>query len=185
MEHTAMKKHVFLLLFLTFGWFSSCIEEQDFDQWEDLDVIPTIDASLIYVESPESVINLAPAMVFYSEDFTFDAFNEAFVQDQIVDALIRYEVDNTTSKSLEFVIELLDAGDNVLDTEIFMIAPAPTPLLIREVFYGPGGRPLDILRNTVTVRLTATNLGDNTSVSALNEPMILMRSSVRARLRLK
>jgi hypothetical protein len=180
-----MKKHLIFLLVLLFGGLSSCLEEQDFDQWDDLDVIPTVDASLIYVESPERIINEAPAMGFYSEDFTFDAFNEAFIQDQIVDALIRYEVDNTTSKPLEFVVELLDAGDAVLDTEIFMIPPAPTPLLIREVFYGPGGRPLDILRNTVTVRLTATNLGDNTSVSVLTDPKILLRSSVRARLRLK
>lgn len=184
-EHSAMKKDVYIVLLLLLGSLTSCIEDQNFDQWDDLDVIPTVDASLIYLESPESEINQAPAMSFYSEDFTFDAFNEAFVQDQIVDALMRYEVDNTTSKPLELVIELVDAGDNVLDTETFTIPPAPTPLLIREVFYGPGGRPLDILRNTVTVRISATNMGDNTSVSALTDPKILFRSSVRARLRLK
>ena len=185
MEHFAMKKYAFLFLFITFSWLSSCIEDQDFDQWDDIEAIPTIDASLIYVESPERVINEAPAMGFYTEDFIFDAFNEAFVQERLVDALIRYEVDNTTSKPLEFIVELLDAGDNVLDTETFTIPAAPTPLLIREVAYGPGGRPLDILRNTVTVRLSATNLGDNTSVSLLPDPKILIRSSVRARLRLK
>lgn len=185
MEHYAMKKHVYILLFLSLGWLSSCVEDQNFDQWDDVSVIPTVDASLIYLESPEQVINEAPAMSFYTEDFTFDAFNEDFVQERIIDALIRYEVDNTTSKPLEFIIELLDAGDNVLDTETFVIPAAPTPLLIREVFYGPGGRPLDILRNTVTVRLTATNLGDNTSVSTINDPKILLRSSARARLRLK
>lgn len=185
MEHAAMKKHVFVFLLLSISWFSSCVEEQNFDQWDDLDVIPSVDASLIYVESPERVINDAPAMGFYTEDFTFTAFNEAFVQDNILDALIRYEVDNTTSKSIEFIVELLDEGDNVLDSETFTIPPAPTPLLIREVFYGPGGRPLDILRNTVTVRLTATNLGDNTSVSSIPDPKILIRSSARARLRLK
>lgn len=180
-----MKKHVYILLFLVLGSLTSCVEDQDFDQWDDIDAIPTIDASLIYVESPERVINEAPAMGFYTEDFTFDAFNEAFIQERIVDAVIRYEVDNTTSKPLEFVVELLDAGDAVLDTEAFTIPPAPTPLLIREVFYGPAGRPLDILRNTVTVRLSATNMGDNTSVSSLPDPKILIRSSVRARLRLK
>ena len=180
-----MKRHEYILLIFLLGNLTSCIEDQDFDQWDDIDAIPTIDASLIYVESPERVINEAPAMGFYTEDFTFDAFNEAFIQERIVDALIRYEVDNTTSKPLEFIVELLDAGDNVLDTESFTIPAAPTPLLIREVFYGPGGRPLDILRNTVTVRLSATNLGDNTSVSSLTDPKILIRSSVRARLRLK
>jgi len=185
MEHLAMKKYWIYLLLAGIAGLSSCVEEQDFDQWNALDVIPTVDASLIYVESPERVINEAPAMSFYTKDFTFDAFNEAFVQDRIIDAAIRYEVDNTTSKPLEFVIELLDDGDNVLDTENFMIPPEPTPLLIREVFYGPGGRPLDILRNTVTVRISATNLGDNTSVSSLTDPKILLRSSVRARLRLK
>ncbi|MDH3796804.1 MAG: hypothetical protein OER83_08020, partial [Flavobacteriaceae bacterium] len=86
---------------------------------------------------------------------------------------------------LDFTVELLDAGDNVLDTENFMISPAPSPILIREVAYGPGGRPLDILRNTVTVRLSATNLGDNTSVSSLPDPKIIIRSSARFRIRLK
>ena len=180
-----MKTYTWILLALAFFNLSSCVEDQDFDQWDDLDVVPSIDASLIYVESPERIINEAPAMGFYTQDFIFDAFNEAFIQDQIVDALIRYELENTTSKPIDFTIELLDAGDTVLDSEIFNVPPGPTPIIVREVLYGPGGRPLDILRNTVTLRLTASNLGDNTSVSSLPDPKIIIRSSARARIRLK
>ncbi len=180
-----MKTVVIYLFVVVFGCLSACVEKPDFDQFDDIDAIPTIDASLIYVESPERIINQAAGINFYSQDFVFDPFNEDFVQERLVDAIIRYEVDNTTSKPLDFTVELLDAGDNVLDTENFDIAPAPSPILIREITYGPGGRPLDILRNTVTVRLSATNLGDNTSVSSLPDPKIIIRSSARFRIRLK
>lgn len=180
-----MKKIGIYLLIIVIGSVSACAEKPDFDQFDDIDAIPTVDASLIYVESPERIINQAAGITFYSQDFVFDPFNEDFVQERLVDAIIRYEIDNTTSKPLDFTVELLDAGDNVLDTENFMISPAPTPILIREITYGPGGRPLDILRNTVTVRLSATNLGDNTSVSSLPDPKIIIRSSARFRIRLK
>ena len=180
-----MKTYSSIFLALAFFGLSSCVEDQDFDQWDDLEAIPTVDASLIYVESPESVINDAPAMGFYTQDFIFDAFNEAFIQDRVVEVIMLYEVDNSTSKPLDFTIEFLDAGNNVLDGENFNIPAAPTPTITREVLYGPGGRPLDILINTVTIRLTAINLGDNTSVSSLPDPKFIMRSGARARIRLK
>jgi thioredoxin-related protein len=173
------------LLVIVFGCLSACVEKPDFDQFDDIDAIPTVDASLIYVESPERIINQAGGITFYSQDFIFDPFNEDFIQERLVDAIIRYELDNTTSKPLDFTVELLDAADTVLDTENFMIPAAPTPILIREVTYGPGGRPLDILQNTVTLRLSASNLGDNSSVSSLPDPKIIIRSSARFRLRLK
>ena len=96
-----MKTYTWIFLAIAFAFLSSCVEDQDFDQWDDLDVIPTVDASLIFVESPERIINEAPAIGFYTQDFIFDAFNEAFIQDQIIDATIRYELENTTSKPID------------------------------------------------------------------------------------
>ncbi|WP_373017517.1 hypothetical protein [Muriicola sp.] len=98
-----MKKihYLFLILFLSIT--SSCVEEQNFDQFNDLDIIPTVEASILYVESPESVINDATGAVWYIQTFNFDAFNEQFFADNVLDGAITYELENTTSKPLEIL----------------------------------------------------------------------------------
>jgi hypothetical protein len=149
-------------------------------------MIPTIEASILYVESPESVINDAGAVVWYVQTFNFDAFSEQFFADNVLDGVITYELENTTSKPLEIFFEYLDDAGNVLDTEFFSLDPAPTAVLRREVAYGtPTGRSLDIIRNTSAVRVNANNLGDTTSVSSLPDPMVIFRSSGKFRLQLK
>lgn len=172
-----------LLLCLVLG---SCVEEQNFDQFDDLEIIPTVEASILYVESPESVINDAPGAIWYVQTFNFDAFSEGFFADNVLDGVIIYELENTTSKELEIIFEYLDDAGNVLDTESFSLDPAPTAVLRRETTYGtPSGRSLDIIRNTSGVRVNANNLGDNTSVSSLPDPMVIFRSSGKFRLQLR
>lgn len=179
-------KRIYILFFAVILGFYSCVEEQNFDQFDDLDIIPTIEASLFYVESPEQVINDATGAIWYINTFNFDAFNEAFFADNVVEGVIAYELENTTSKELEIIIEFLDDSDAVLDTENFRIDPAPTAVLMREIAYGNAtGRSLDIIRNTTAIRVSASNLGDNTSVSSLQDPMIIFRSSAKFTVRLK
>lgn len=151
---------------------------------ENLQVTPTIEASILYVESPESVINQATGISFYTNTFNFDAFNEAFFADNVLEGVVVYEVENTTSKELDITVEFVDDAGTVLDTEQFSVSPAPTALLRTEIAYGPGGRSLDIIRNTSAIRVSATNLGDNTSVSNLPDPKIVLRSSGRFRIEL-
>ena len=175
---------IYLLLGFALVCSSACVEEQDFDQLEDLQVTPTIEASILYIESPESVINLATGISFYANTFNFDAFNETFFADKVLDGVVIYEVENTTSKELDITVEFLDEAGNALDIEQFSVSPAPTALLRTEIAYGPGGRSLDIIRNTSAIRVSATNLGDNTSVSNLPDPKIILRSSGRFRIEL-
>jgi hypothetical protein len=164
----------------------SCADKQNFDQFDDLDITPTVTSSLVYLESPEEEINDATSGNFYSQDFNFDAFNEEFFAERVLEGSITYEIENTTSKPLEITFSFIDEGSNVLDTETFLIDPAPSAILTREIFYGGAtGRSLDIIRNTSGIRVIAQNLGDNTSVSALPDPKIILRSSGRFRLRLK
>jgi len=164
----------------------SCAKKQDFTQYEDLEITPTAEASLLYVEAPESMINEAQAGVYYTEDFNFDAFAEDFVSDNVLDGVVTYQLENTSSKELEITVEFLDDLGNVLDTEQFHMDPAPTAILDREIAYGgASGRPLDILRNTSGIRVTGRNLGDSTSVSTLPDPKIILRSSAKIRIRLK
>ncbi|NER10495.1 hypothetical protein SAMN06265375_102530 [Muriicola jejuensis] len=180
-----MKKFHYGLFFICLA-VASCVEQQNFDQFDDLEIIPTVEASILYVESPESVINDASGAVWYIQTFNFDAFNEQFFADNVLDGVITYELENTTSKPLEILFEYLDDGGNILDSEFFSLDPAPTAVLRRETAYGtPTGRNLDIIRNTSGVRVNASNLGDTTSISILPDPMVIFRSSGKFRLRLK
>jgi len=176
-----MKNRIkFLLLSVVFiAGLLGCAEEQNFDQIDDLEIIPTAEASLFFLETPEALINLVSGFNFYSQTFEFTAFEEQFFADNVIEGVITYELENTTSKPLEISLEFLDATGATQDIENFMLPSAPTAVLTREVTYGPSGRSLDILRNTVEVQISATNLGDNTSVSSLPSPKVVLRSSGR------
>jgi hypothetical protein len=163
-----------------------CAEKQDFNQYDDLAITPIAEASIFYLESPESFINDVTSGVYHTETFNFDAFSEQFVSNNVLDGLVTYEAENTTSKELEITVEFLDAGENVLDTEIFLIAPGPTSNMRREIAYGgASGRSIDIIRNTSAIRVSGRNLGDTTSVSPVPEPVVILRSSAQIRIRLK
>jgi hypothetical protein len=172
-----------LLVLLTF---LSCAEKQDFTQFDDLTITPVAEASILYLETPESYINEATPGIYHTETFNFDAFAEEFVSENVLDGMFTYEVENTTSKEVEITVEFIDAADNVLDTEVFMVAPGPTSNLRREIAYGgASGRSIDIIRNTSAIRVSGRNLGDNTSVSSVPNPVLIFRSSAQIRIQLK
>ena len=182
---SVFKKYL-LPLFCCLVLFQSCSDEQDFNQFDDLDIIPTLEAALLYVEVPEDIINQGVGINFYSQVFNFDAFEEPFFSDNVLDGTLSYQVENTTSKPIDVIVEFLDVSGNVLDVESFTLDPAPTAVLNREITYGtPSGRSIDIIRNTSAIRVTGINLGDTTSVSGLPEPSVFLRSSAQFRLRLK
>ena len=164
----------------------SCSQQQNFDQADDLSVTPTVEASMLYVEAPERIINQLSGLNFIQQTFNFDAFAEEFISERLLDGVITYELENTTSKPLELLVEFLDEGDNVLDSESFVMPGAPTALIRRDIAYGGlGGRSIEIIRNTSSIRVSATNRGDNSSISSLPNPMVILRSSAAFRLRLQ
>ncbi|SMG38437.1 hypothetical protein [Arenibacter troitsensis] len=162
----------------------SCIERQNFDQYDDLEIIPTVEASILYIESPERLLNEIPGQDFYSQNFNFDGFSVDAFSDRVLDGFVFYEIENTTSKEMEATVEFLDEGGNTLDTQYFHIDPAPTPLVQLQVAYGTG-RSIEIIKNTSSINVSVRNLGDNSSVSNLPDPKIIFRSSGQFRLRLK
>lgn len=171
-----------MLLFLTF----SCAEKQDFNQFDDLEITPTVASSIFYLESEEQHINAVGGLnTFYSQLVNFEAFSEQFVAERLLEGTITYEIENTTSKDLNIIIEFLDAEGNVLDAQIFDVDPAPAPLFSLEVFYGPGGKSLDILTTTSALRIGANNLGDSTSISTMPEPKLILRSAAEFTFSLK
>ena len=175
---------VFVMLLLFCGNIS-CTEELDFNQFDDLEATPTYEGGILYLEAEEDLINLISGSDVFSQNFNFDAFSSDIFADRVLDGTITFVVENTTSKELAIIVELLDEGDNVTDTEVFSIQPAPTAIIQREIAYGDSGRSIDIIKTLSTIRVTATNLGDNTSVSNLPDPLITLKSSGKFRLRLK
>ncbi len=173
-----MKKiRTYLSAALFFVSLLSCIEEQNFNQYDDLNITPTFEASILYLEVPERTINLVTGLNTYSQNFNFDAFAEDIFSERVLEGVLTYEVANTTSKPLQIEIQFLDEAGTVLDTERFQLDPEPTATLQREIAYGPAGRSIDIIRNTSSITLTATNLGDNTSTSSQSNSMVTLKSS--------
>jgi len=180
-----MKNRIIPILFLLLG-IISCMEEQDFDQADDIGANPVIEASILYIESPENLLNQTTTSDFYSREFNFDGFSEDIFADRVLDGTIFYELENTTSKELEVTVEFLDEAGEPLDLQIFHIDPAPTAVLKVEVAYGSGsGRSIEIIKNTSGIRVGVQNLGDNISVSTLPDPKIIFRSSGKFRMRLR
>ncbi|MEC3966307.1 hypothetical protein [Flagellimonas halotolerans] len=165
---------VFLAASLLF-FIASCTEEQDFNQIDDLRVTPTLASGLFYFESDEETINSVGALnSFYSQEINFEAFNEQYVAERLLEGTITYEIENTTNKQLEITIEFLDEAGQLLDTEAFPIDP--NSIFTNPVFYGAGGKSIDILVNTSSLRITANNLSDDTSVSSAEDPKLILRS---------
>lgn len=175
---------VFLILLLISSVIS-CSEELDFNQFDDLEATPTYEAGILYLEAQEDLINLNSGTNVFSQNFNFDAFSSDIFAERVLDGTITFVVENTTSKELSIFVELLDDSDTVTDTEVFTIQPAPTAIIQREIAYGDSGRSIDIIKTLSTIRVTATNLGDNTSVSTLPNPLVTLKSSGKFRVRLK
>ncbi|GGW23908.1 hypothetical protein [Arenibacter certesii] len=180
-----VNKTLLLFLIILLG-FVSCVERPDFDQLDDLRVTPTIESSILYVESPEDLLNKSTDSIFYSQNFSFDGFSEDVFADRVLEGVISYELENTTSKELEIIIGFLDENGSLLDVEKFHMDPAPTIPLKRDVEYGGGsGKSLEIIKNTSSIGFNITNMGDHTSISNLPDPKIIFRSSGKFRMRIR
>lgn len=165
---------------------TACSTEQDFSQFDDLDVFPEIEGGLLLVEAPEPEINLVGTAIVLSQEFLFDGFQTPFFSDRLVEGLLTYEIDNTTSKSLDVVLEIIDDSGASIDVERFTISASPSQTIVRNVAYGTGaGKSLSIIKNTHSFRVTIINDGDFTSVSSSSNPAVRFKSSGKFKLQLK
>ena len=176
-------KRLFLILF-GFSVLVSCIEEQDFDQYDELRATPTVEASILYIETPESFINAAAGIDVITRDFNFNAFSADLFAERVLDGTVTYIVENTTSKPVDIFVELLDVNGNVLDTERIESDANMVNHQV-DIAYGNSGKSINIIKNTSSIRVTARNMGDSTSVSDNPEPKIILKSSGKFRLELK
>ncbi len=177
-------KYIFFCL-ISLSALSSCIEDQDFGQYDQIEITPIYQGSLMYIEAPESLVNDAPTNVVFSREFDFEAFSSDDFTERVIEGTLTYIVENTTTKELSVTVELLDADGNALDIEILPVEPAPMEEFQRDVAYGDAGKSIDIIKNTTTIRVSAINLSDNSSISNLPEPKIILKSDGKFRVRLK
>jgi len=164
----------------------SCVERQDFDQYQELDITPTVPASLLYYEDSETALNNAPIGVPFSEDYNFDAFNEDFIADRVIEGSITYQVVNTTSKSLDIMVTYLDENGWHLDYVDLSVDPASgAPVVLDSSVVYNERATQRIIRNISSIRLSVINRGDNASQSTLDDPKIILKSSAEFKIRLK
>ncbi|WP_245946387.1 hypothetical protein [Arenibacter echinorum] len=180
-----MKNRILLPTIILLALYS-CIETQNFDQYDDLEITPTVEASILYIESPERIINEASGQYYYSQDFNFDGLSVDAFADRVIEGSIFFEIENTTSKEFKPTVEFLDEGGNTIDTIDF---PVQQPYQILpyylQVPYGPGKqRSIEIIKNTSSIKVSVL-IEDNSSVSDLPDPKIIFRSNGKFRLRLK
>ena len=179
-----MKKKAFNLALVFLICMSSCSDELDFDQVDSLEITPTFESSVIFVEATEQIINLIGDPEVFVENFEFEAFSSDVFSNRVIEGELTYVIQNTTSKPFEILIEFLNAEGVTIDMESFNVA-APTSNFMRTVSYGNTGRDLDIIRTLSALKITARNLGDNISVSDIPNSKISLQTSGKFRVRLK
>ncbi len=162
----------------------SCIDDQDFGQYDDLRATPTLEASILYIEAPESFINAAGDVDFISRNFNFDAFSSDVFAKRVLDGTITYIVENTTSKQVNVLVELLNADGEVIDREEIETPPFMVNNQ-KDITYGNSGKNINIIKFTSSIRVTAINESGNTSTSDLPDPKIILKSSGKFRVNIK
>lgn len=108
---------ILLLVFV----FSSCSSNLDFDQANDFKLTPVFVANLAYFNVPATqLINDGDAQIIYDVS-EFNAFKDKFFRDNLMKAELDFEVENTIVRSFILDIVLLDADDQVLETDSYKV----------------------------------------------------------------
>lgn len=179
-----MKNKSWYFILLLLCSMLSCSDELDFTQIDDLEITPTIESSVIFVQATEQIVNLLGIPEVLSQDFNFDAFSSQVFASRVIDGELTYIINNTTSKPFELEIDFLDEFGGVLDSENFTIEPSTINSTI-VVSYGSTGKSIDIIKALSALRISALNLGDNVSVSNTTNPRISLQTSGKFTVRLK
>lgn len=149
-------KSISKILFLS-SLFLSCSSDLDFDQTKDLKLQPVFVANLAYFNVPATQLINDGSLAVYPDVTEFDAFKEKFFRDNLVKTELDFEIDNTIIRAFRIDLLLLDANDEVLETDSYNVpAFSGTSNIIKfptEVFEGPR---LDLLKRTTKLGFLVT-----------------------------
>jgi hypothetical protein len=137
--------------------FFSCSSDLDFDQVNDLKLEPVFVANLAYFNVPATQFINDGSMQVAFDMSEFNAFKDKFFRDNLVKAEIDFEVDNTIIRAFRLDILLLDANDEILETDSYQVpAYSGTSNIIKfptEVFEN---QRLDLLKKTAKLGFVVT-----------------------------
>ncbi|MCD0471688.1 hypothetical protein [Flavobacterium sp. JAS] len=137
--------------------FFSCSSDLDFDQVNDLKLKPVFVANLAYFNVPANQLINDGSIQPYIDVTEFNAFKDKFFRGNLVKAELNFEVENTIIRSFTIQIMLLDANDQVLETDSYMVpAYSGTSNIIKyptEVFEN---QRLDLLKKTAKLGFIVT-----------------------------
>lgn len=149
-------KSISKILFLS-SLFLSCSSDLDFDQTKDLKLQPVFVANLAYFNVPATQLINDGSLAVYPDVAEFDAFKEKFFRDNLVKTELNFEIENTIIRAFRVDLILLDANDEVLETDSYNVpAFSGTSNIIKfptEVFEGPR---LDLLKRTTKLGFLVT-----------------------------
>jgi hypothetical protein len=149
-------KRISTILFLS-GLFLSCSSDLDFDQTKDLKLEPVFVANLAYFNVPATQLVNDGSLALYPDVTEFDAFKEKFFRDNLVKTELDFEIENTIIRAFRIDLLLLDANNQVLETDSYNVpAYSGTSNIIKfptEVFEG---QRLDLLKRTTKLGFLVT-----------------------------
>ena len=101
--------------------FFSCSSDLDFDQANDLKLEPVFVANLAYFSVPATQLVNDGSPQVISDVQGFDAFKDEFFRDNLVKTEFDFEIDNTIVRAFRIEMQLLDANDQVLETNPYSV----------------------------------------------------------------
>lgn len=101
--------------------FFSCSSDLDFDQTKDLKLEPVFVANLAYFNVPATQLADSGGGLIVFDEQEFDAFKDKFFRDNLVKAELDFEIENTIIRDFTVDVVLLDANNQILETDSYSI----------------------------------------------------------------
>lgn len=152
-----MMKYFFSALLLLV--LSSCVNDVDFDQAENLQLSPVVESNIAYFNIEASrFLDDSNNEINSIEDYTdIDLFTDEFISDNLIKAELLFEFTNSLGRTLDLTMSFLDESGVTVHTVIIVIneggVAAPVVTNHTEVFENAD---LDNLKLTKRIQFTIT-----------------------------
>ena len=83
--------------------YTSCVDDVDFDQTQDIVLSPTVDASLIFFTMDTSdfeSVDTQDVMITLRDTTRLEFLNDDFIREKLIEVTLDFQVDNTFGQSL-------------------------------------------------------------------------------------
>lgn len=170
MKHILKYKILILVLNLTFF---ACTKDVDFNQINDLEVTPALEASLVFFDEPANRFLENGNEVSITQDFIIiDFFNNGFIEDNLVKAEFVFETENSIDRRFDLQIDFLDSSGQQQYSFSITQQPLSNNSYI-EVFEDDA---LDALKRTTVIIFTLRLSSGSTPITETTQESIKLKS---------